>query len=308
MKKILLAGILILLFFVGTAAAVSVNYAQGQVIPMNTARENANSALVSYVAQGKLGSSTALWKGASLSQAPIIIYDQSGLVYSYLFDVINKDGVRVGQVNAAANKIVGAPVISIEKTPRSFDPDVVLPKVREIALNAYPDSIIDYVVFVMATDKTIAGMAILTEQNGMNHRMVYDIQTFKLRTEWFSNPGLIDASTTSSVFVSMSSSSASRAIQNYESKTKSVTRVVPVMRRVIPVNYIKATNAVVPGTSWVKSDEKGNSLSGYQAGQFISTQATPDTTTLSINTPKGKAPVSSSTIGQPLSLPRFLPV
>ena len=55
MRKILIAGILIVLLFVGTAAAVSVNYAQTQVIPLSTARDNANSALLSYVAQGKAG-------------------------------------------------------------------------------------------------------------------------------------------------------------------------------------------------------------------------------------------------------------
>ena len=42
MKKILLAGILILLLLVGTAAAVSVSYAQSQEISLSTARDNAN--------------------------------------------------------------------------------------------------------------------------------------------------------------------------------------------------------------------------------------------------------------------------
>jgi hypothetical protein len=295
MKKMLLAGILILLLFVGTAAAVGVNYAQAQTIPLNTARDNANSALVSFVAQGKLGSSAALWKGASLSQAPIIIYDQSGLVYSYLFDVVNKDGIIVGQVNAAGNKIVGTPVISIEKSPKSFDPSVIIPKVRELALVEYPDSTIDYIVFVMTQEKKTAVMAILSEENGLTHRLIFDMKTFELSSERIAYRGLVDASTPSSVFVSMSSSSATRAIQNYESKTKTIARVVPVMRRVIPVNYIKTTNAIIPGTSTVKSAEKGISLSDYQA-------------TLSLTIPKEKSPVSSSTFGQPLSVPRFLPV
>jgi len=295
MKKILLAGILILLLFVGTAAAVGVNYAQAQNIPLNTARDNANSALVSYVAQGKLGASAALWKGASLSQAPIIIYDQSGLVYSYLFDVVNKDGTIVGQVNAAGNKLVGLPVISIGKTPRSFDPGVVIPKVRELALKAYPGATIDYVVFVKTQEPEIGVMAILSEENGLTHRLVYDMQKYELRSERIAYRGLVDASTPSSVFVSMSSSSATRAIQNYDSKTKTIARVVPVMRRVIPVNYIKTTNAIIPGTSTVKSAEKGISLSDYQA-------------TLSLTIPKEKSPVTSSTFGQSLSVPRFLPV
>jgi hypothetical protein len=295
MKKMLLAGILILLLFVGTAAAVSVNYAQAQNIPMNTARDNANSALVSYVAQGKLGSSAALWKGASLSQAPIIIYDQSGLVYSYLFDVINKDGTIVGQVNAAGNKIVGTPVISIEKSPRSFDPGVIIPKFRELALEEYPGSTIDYVVFVMTQEQKIGVMAILSEDNGLTHRLIYNMQTSKLLSERIAYRGLVDASTPSSVFVSMSSSSATRAIQTYDSKTKTIARVVPVMRRVIPVNYIKTTNAIIPGKSTVKSAEKGISLSDYQA-------------ILSPTIPKDKSIVSSSSLGQPLSAARFLPV
>jgi hypothetical protein len=308
MKKILFAGILILLFFVGTAAAVSVNYAQSQVIPLNTARDNANSALISYVAQGKLGSSAALWKGASLAQTPIIIYDQSGIVYSYLFDVINKDGKIVGQVNAAGNKIIGVPVISIEKTPRSFDPGLVIPKIRELALKAYPDSTIDYVVFVMAQDQKIAVMTILTEQNGLTHRLIYDMNTFKLIKEWISYPGLVDASTTNSVLVSISSSSATRAIQNYDSKTKSIARVVPVMRRIIPVNYLKTTNATFGSLSKVKSAEKENFLSGYKPAPLTTPQFTPNSAALSINLPKGKTPVlPSSTTGQPLSASRFLP-
>lgn len=308
MKKILLAGILVLLLFVGTAAAVSVNYAQTQSIPLNTARENANSALLSYVAQGKLGSSTALWKGASLSPAPIIIYDQSGVVYSYLFDVVNQNGIIVGQVNAAGNKIIGVPVISIEKTPRSFDPAIVIPKIRETAQEAYADSTIDYVVFVMTQDKKIAVMVILTEQNGLSHRLIYDIRTSRLLSERITYPGLIDASTPSSVFVSMSSSSASRAIQNYETRTKSVARVVPVMRRVIPANYLKPTSTVVPGASVVKSAEKGNSLPDYVTEPLVTTQLTPYTTAVSVNIPKEMTPVSTSNLRQPLSVHRFLPV
>ena len=46
-------------------------------------------------------------------------------------------------------------------------------------------------------------MVILTEQNGLTHRMIYNIQTFKLKSERIAYPGLIDASTPASVFVSI---------------------------------------------------------------------------------------------------------
>ncbi len=308
MRKILIAGILIILLFVGTATAVNINYAQNQGISVNTARDNANSALLLYVAQGKLGSSTALWKGASLSQTPIIIYDQSGVVYSYLFDVINKDGKIVGQVNVAGNKLVGEPVISIEKSPRSFDPGMVIPKVRGLAEKEYADSQIDYVVFIMGQDKKIGVMVILTEQNGLTRRLAYDLQTFQLRSDRISNHGLIDAATPASLFVSISSSAATRAIQNYESKIKSIARVVPIMRRVVPVSYLNTTINKVPGVSAVKSAEKGTILSDYKPAPLLQGQIPAWTTPRPVNIPDVKPPVSSSTFGQSFPVPRFYPV
>jgi hypothetical protein len=293
MKKILLAGILILLLFVGSAAAVTVNYAQSQVIPLSTARENANSALVSYVVQGKLGTSAVLWKGVFLSETPIIIYDQSGVVYAYLFDVINNDGKIVGQVNAAGNKLVGMPVISIEKTPRSLDPGLIIPKVSELAKAEYADSHIDYVVFIMGEDQKIGIMVILTEQNGLTHRMIYNIQTFKLKSERIAYPGLLDASTPASVFVSMSSSTANRVIQNYDGKTTTSTRAVPIVRRFTPMNSLNITNYKIPGVSTIKSVEKGTVLSAYQPTTIVSGQVPTNTTARFFYLQNGKAFVPS---------------
>lgn len=297
MKKILLVGILILLFFVGTAAAVSVDYAQKQAIPLSTARENANSALISYVAQGKLGSSAALWKGAALSQTPITIYDQSGVVYSYLFDVINKDGIIVGQVDAAGNKLVGMPIIDIEKSPRPFDPEMVIPEVRDRVLQLYAHARINSVVFIMDQDGEIGVMAILTEQNGLNHRITYDLQTLKIGTDRISNNGLVDAATPTSIFVSMSSSSATRAIQNYDTKAKSVARVVPVMRRVIQVSYLNTTTIKNTGVSTVKSVEKEVIPLGYKPSSSLHGLTSTYTITH----------VTSSTTGQPFLASRFFP-
>jgi len=307
MKKILLAGILILLLFVGTAAAVSVSYAQSQEITLNTARDNANSELLSYVAQGKLGSSAALWKGASLVQTPITIYDQSGVVYSYLFDVINKDGTIVGQVNAAGNKLVGVPVISIDKSPRPFDPSQVLPKIGQLAESAYTGSRINYLVFYMGQDKKIGAMALLTERNGLNHRMTYNIQNYKLESDLLSYPGLVDASTPSSVFVSMSSSGATRAIMNYESKTKIVARAVPAMRRVIPINYLNTTSYKPVGLSTLKSVEKGNIITNNRTASMLQTIIPTSIHPNSINLPNGKTFSTSAIPGSQLPASRFSP-
>ena len=45
------------------------------------------------------------------------------------------------------------PVIRIEKTPRSLDPGLVIPKASDLAKAEYPDSHIDYVVFIMGEDQ-----------------------------------------------------------------------------------------------------------------------------------------------------------
>lgn len=310
MKRFLIYGILIAVLCVGTTTAVSVDYASKQVIPVTTARDNANAALLSYVAQGKLGSSAALWEGASLSTVPVIIYDQSGIVYSYLFDVINKNGVLVGEVNAAGNKLIGSTIVSIEKKPRSFDPDVVITKARELSLEKYTDAQVDYIVLVMGQDKEIGVMAIITEQNGLTHRITYDIPTFAVKSDRIAYRGFVDASTTSSVLVSMSSSSATRALQNYDSKTKSIARVVPVMRRVIPVNYLNTTGTRFPGVSTVKSGEKGTIVEGYQSPAYSqgSLVSAASFTTWSENYPAGTSGARYSSNNLPVTASRFLPV
>jgi hypothetical protein len=302
MKKILLAGILILLLFVGTAAAVSVDYAQKQGISISTARDNANSALVSYVAMSKLGTSAALWNGSSISPTPLMIYDQSGIVYSYLFDVITKDGKIIGTVNAAGNKLVGKPIVSIEKSPVSFDYGLIITKVSELAEKAYADARIDNVVFIMGKDQKIGVMVILTEQDGVTRRLTYDLRTFQLQSERISYPGLINAATPSSVFVSMSSSSATQAIQNYDSKTKFTARVIPVVRRTIPVFSPNSTINRGTGISTVKSVEKGYILSGRKPAPSLQKQIPIYSTTRSINT---EVQGTSSLTGQRIPASRF---
>jgi len=308
MKKTLLTGILIILLFVGTVAAVSVDYAQKQAIPLSTAKDNANSAFLLYVAQGKLGYSTAIEKEVSLAQTPIIIYDRSGIVYSYLFDVINKEGTIVGQVNAAGNKLVGAQIVRIEKTPRSFDPDVVIPKVRELAEKSYAGAQIDYVVFIMDQDQKIAVMVILNDKTGSTHRLTYDVRTFQLRSDLITYPGLIDAATTSSIFVSMSNSAATRAIQTYDSKTKSISSVAPEMRRIVLGNYMITINNRISGVSRVKSVEKENILSEKKPALLQQGKIPTYTTTQSIKSPDGKTSFTSSIIGKSIPASRFYPV
>jgi hypothetical protein len=298
MKKMLLAGILILLLFVGTAAAVSVNYAQAQNIPQNTARDNANSALVSFIAMNKLGTSAAYWDGSSLSPTPLIIYDPSGTVYSYLFYVINKEGKVIGTVNAAGNKLVGKPIVSIEKSTLPFDSSLIITKVRELAEKSYGTAQIDYVVFIMDKNQKIAAMVILTEQNGLTHRMVYDIQTIKLSSDLITYPGLINPATTSSIFNTMSSASANRAIQNFDTNTKSIKRGIPTVRRTIPVNYLNPTNNKLTGVSTLKSIEKMDIPSGYKPTPLLKEQMTIYLANRSINL---EAPISTSTTRQPIS-------
>ncbi len=160
----------------------------------------------------------------------------------------------------------------------------------------------------MGEDQKIGVMVILTEQNGLTHRMIYNIQTFKLKSERIAYPGLIDASTPASVFVSMSSSSANRAIQNYDGKATTTARVVPLIRRFTPMNSLNITSNKIPGVSTIKSVEKGTVLSAYQPATIVSGQMPTNTTARFLNLQNGKTFVPSPTTGQPLPASRFHPV
>ena len=257
MKKILIPVILVLLLCVGTGSAVAINDIQKQAVPMSTARDNANAALISYAAQGKLGSLSGAWKGASLSASPITIYDACGVPYSYLFDVV-KDGRVIGEVNAAANKLVGTPVIGVETTPRTFEPSVVVEKARERALSEYPGASISYILFTMLDSKKVGVMVILNDGNRQDRRLLYDIGVTKTVADQISYPGLVFSTDRNSVFAKMSSSQASTAVQNYDRKIQTQNRTTPTMKRIIPRNYIKTTPS--QANSILKSGEKSTDL------------------------------------------------
>jgi hypothetical protein len=134
------------------------------------------------------------------------------------------------------------------------------------------------------------------------------MQTLKLKSDYVSYPGLIDASTPSSVFVSMSSSAATSAIRNYDSKTKIVARVVPTMRRVISVNSLNITNYNTSGTTTVRSVEKGSMILNDKTARLVPAQMPVYTVANSINVPKGKTFVSSPAPGWQPTTSRFYPV
>jgi hypothetical protein len=299
MKKIFFIGVLIFLLLVGPVAAVSIYYAGEQVIPVSTARENANSVLLSYGVQGKLGSSPSFWKDTTLVAAPITIYDQSGVIYSYLFDVQNKDGKNIGVINAAGNKLVAKPIFSIEKSARTFDPDIVLAKARDLATTAYPGAIINYVVLVMDQDKKIGVMVILEDANRLNRRLVYDVQTMKLRSDKVTNPGFLTEGMTTSIFTQMTSAQATRAIQSYNSQIRLDARFVPVVKQLAPEAYLSnrgnksyLVTSATPGI-------KGNTITGYKS-QTLSEQKIS-----SINIPKGRTQVTSPVTTQTVSWSKY---
>lgn len=77
------------------------------------------------------------WPGGEFDTDAIIIHDLNGEPLFYEFTV--HEGKReVGRVKAAASRLVGSPVVTIERGPRGWDPAKAMKMALEVAKKAYP--------------------------------------------------------------------------------------------------------------------------------------------------------------------------
>jgi len=97
------------------SAADSLKISAGQdlieanYIPVDTAREQATITMLNMIQSGALD---ANWTGAEIKPTPQEIFDINGVRLFYLFSV-EKKGKRVGEIYAAASKVLGGSVIAI---------------------------------------------------------------------------------------------------------------------------------------------------------------------------------------------------
>jgi hypothetical protein len=84
------------------------------------------------------GSLDAKWNGATLNLKPLVIYDLNGAILTYQFTA-EKNGVKIGEVNAAASKIIGAPILAIGMAPTNIGDKTIDLKIKEIINTNYPN-------------------------------------------------------------------------------------------------------------------------------------------------------------------------
>ncbi|MCK9581461.1 MAG: C39 family peptidase [Methanoregula sp.] len=139
-------------------------------IPADVAYNNAKTTMQNFVSSGSLDEK---WDGATLDPKPLVIYDLNGAILAYQFTA-KKNGVKIGEVNAAASKITGGPVLSIGSDPTSMDTKAIDLKIKEIVANNP-----EYVL----TSKTIVGynfprlgvLALITNaKTGESKRIIID--------------------------------------------------------------------------------------------------------------------------------------
>lgn len=110
------------------------NLIESNYIPVDTAREQATITMLSMIQSGALDEN---WIGGKINPTPQTIYDINGEKLFYLFTV-ERDGARVGEIYAAASKVLGGSVIAIGsmETPEQFS--VIHAATRKNLTEKYP--------------------------------------------------------------------------------------------------------------------------------------------------------------------------
>jgi hypothetical protein len=241
MKKTLL-GILFLfaLLFIGTAGAVSINYAERQGVTVDSARDSAEATLFNFILSGSSGSTIGSWRGATLASNPTVIYDISGLKYAYQFDVLLK-GKTIGEITAAANKLSGKPVLGIDTTQRILSTSSVLSR------STYPRGSVKYTLVVMYENSRIGTLVILQDTvTGAVHRLLFDENAVMISDTQAKGSGLIDYDASGSLFSPIEGSDAELKIQSYESIRGTLVKNLASLRSQMKNPYLTNPEVLTP--------------------------------------------------------------
>jgi len=108
-------------------------------ISKDTAFQSATVAVKDFVSRGALDSD---WDNAIVKSTPDIIYDLNGKPLFYLFSV-EKDKKRIGEVKAAASKVIGGAIVTIGSGAGSIDMNLARTHAREIIDKKYEGAAIN---------------------------------------------------------------------------------------------------------------------------------------------------------------------
>jgi len=148
-------------------------------VSSETALQSATGAMKHFTGRNALDDN---WNGATISPEPGIIYDSNGRQLFYLFSV-EKDGKRIGEIKAAANKVVGGPVVTIGKGAEPIDLAAVEMHVRKMIGQDYRDATINSISLVCYNYPQIGASVVFTTPVSGKQTMVIDAYDYSIVPE-----------------------------------------------------------------------------------------------------------------------------
>ncbi|MCU0632544.1 MAG: hypothetical protein MUC66_06180 [Methanolinea sp.] len=112
--------IILCLFFLIPADAVTVTDVKMGLISEDHVKDLAQAALIEFVLSGSPEPNADGWEGASIHPEPLIIYDLNGEPLFYQFDVVEHE-VPVGTIKIGASRVLPSSIMTIGFKPRYWD-------------------------------------------------------------------------------------------------------------------------------------------------------------------------------------------
>ncbi len=157
-----------------------VKLAESNYITTDTAYENALLAMKNFVEDAALSEK---WSGATLDREPLAVYDLNGAVLAYQF-IAEKNGIKVGVVNAAASTVAGGPVLSMGPEPVAINEQGTDRKIGEILAAEGPDFQISSKTLVAYNFPRLGVLITLANaKNGQTKRFVIDAYDYSIIPE-----------------------------------------------------------------------------------------------------------------------------
>lgn len=156
------------------------NLVESNAIPVDIAYKNAQTTMQEFIASGSLDEN---WIGATLNPKPLVIYDLNGAILTYQFTA-EKKGVKVGEVNAASSKAIGAPILAIGMSPTNIDVKAIDSKTKEIITANYPDyNLLSKTIVAYQYPKLGALVTVSNPKTGDVKRLIFDAHDYSLIPE-----------------------------------------------------------------------------------------------------------------------------
>jgi hypothetical protein len=148
-------------------------------IAEDTAFQSATAAVKDFISRSALDSD---WEGATVNPTPVIIYDLNGKPLFYLFSV-EKNGKRIGEIKAAASKVIGGSIVTIGPGAGPVDMDSAKARAKEIISREYKGAAINSIDLVCYNYPDIGIMFRFSIPGAKEDSLVLDAYDFSVIPE-----------------------------------------------------------------------------------------------------------------------------